>query len=65
MDKETQETLKKINRHLKAIVNLQIIKMAEEVAKAGGFRTKEGGQDLDAAGDYQKSLIERAYRDFK
>ena len=65
MDQDIKEPLKKIQLHLKALVNLQIIKMAEQVARDGGFRTKEGGQDLDAAGDYQESLIERAYKDFK
>ena len=65
-EKENKEILIKIQKHLKAIVNLQIIKMAEHVAKEGGFDKQDGNiniKDLGAAGDYQASLIDRAYRD--
>ena len=67
MDPETKETLKKIQKHLKALVNLKVIKMAEQRAQSGDFvdETESGKPiiNLDKAGEYQFSLIERAYRD--
>ena len=56
------ETAIKIKGHLKALVNLQIIRMAEERVRTDGLK----GKNLnDAKMKYINHLIKSAYQDLK
>ena len=69
MDKETKETLKKIEKHLRAIVYFQGLIIARQTAQTGLFTavTKEDNLELrennqEQAVAYMKGLIDKAYK---
>ena len=64
-DNSKEATLLKIEQHLKALVNLKIIKMTENRANLGDFTMDDDKKEvfsLDKLKEYQNSLLNQAYK---
>ena len=61
MDFESKDTLKKIEKHLKALVYFTSLKMVKQMADSGAF-TEENGFNMDKANNNMKILLEKAYK---
>ena len=60
MDQETKDTLKEIEGHLKALVNLKALQMTKKMADQGAFE-QNGEVSMDKANIRRDKFIESAY----
>ena len=68
MDKNTFEiknTLKKIEKHLQALVNLQIMSKAEKLSGPKQIGPSLMKPTEDIFNKHMKQVIEKAYKDYK
>ena len=64
MENQTQENLKEIEKHLKALVRLKALQMTKKMADQGAFE-KNGVQSVDKANARRDQFIEWAYNQKK
>ena len=62
MDTDVKHTLLKIEEHLKALVNLKVVKIMEEKEKAGDFNSsRESGGGFEMFDQERKDIIQKEF----